>query len=337
MTPTIHDVARVAGVSIKTVSRVTNGENSVAPRTVTAVNAAIRQLNYHPNHAARQLRTGASHTIGVVVDSLADPFFARLISVFEERALAKGMDILVASTGADGDRAQTQIARLVRRNVRGLIVTPFGEDAAKTLPLPDNLPTVLVDRRGGIDRFDSIRVEDEAGARAAVEHLLSHRHRRIAFIGVSPSFSTANDRLAGYQQALLQAGAPRAKSLIESVCEDRETAIAVTDRMLALKNPPTAIFAASPLPGEGVIKALQRAGRSDVALVIFGDFPLADLLVPAITVIDQDPTGLAHAAMDRLEARIGGDDRERTDIVLPTRLVVRGSGEVPPPGVGGIR
>jgi len=328
MSATIHDVAKLAGVSIKTVSRVINGEHSVAPGTVRLVREAIAALDYHPNQFARSLRTGASDTIGVVVDSLSDPFFATIISVAERRARAEGLDILVASTGADVSRAPAQIARLVRRRVRGLLVTPYGRESAAALP-PDTA-AVLIDRRGeGLEGFDSVTVDNEEGARTAVRHLIAQGHRDIAFLGSSFSFETVQARARGFRRTLEEAGIPVNEDWV-AAAYGVGAAEAAARRMLALPRTPTAIFTATPMTGQGTFAALREAGRSDIALLVFGDFPMADMLTPAITVVDQDPTGQAEVAMDRLFARIAGDESAPANQVVPTRLIVRGSAELPP-------
>ncbi len=327
MSTTIHDVARQAGVSIKTVSRVINGGLNVAPATVQLVSEAIEALDYHPNHFARSLRSGASDTIGVVVDSLNDPFFATIISVAERRAMAEGMDILVASTGADATRAASQITRLVRRRVRGLLVTPYGRECASALPA--DTAAVLIDRRGGFEMFDSVTVPNETSAREAVEHLLAHGHRRIGFLGSSLGFETVEGRVRGYRSALAAAGLEVDERLIEAAWGADAAEVAAT-RLLSISDPPTAIFAATPMAGQGAFAAMQAARRADIALLVFGDFPMADLLTPAITVVDQDPAGQAEVAMDRLFARIAGDDGPPIHRVLPTRFIPRGSAEVSP-------
>lgn len=331
MQVTMRDVAARARVSVKTVSRVVNGERNVSARVAKAVTAAIEELDYQPNVAARMLRTGASDTIGVLADSLSDPFFSRLVQVFEDRSLAVGFDILVASSGGDPERARTQVRRLVQRNVSGLLVAPVVSEPGDDLALPPDLPTVLIDRRGGIRTFDAVLVQDREGTREAVEHLLDHGHRRIAFVGAIARFSTVQERLAGYRDALAAAGVAYDDRLVVLDCYTTAQAYQACRSLLAGDEPPTAVFASTPMVGEGVIAGFKAEAAKDTALIVFGDFPLAAALDPAITVVDQDPVGLAHAAMDRLLDHINGHDSYRADIVLPTQLIPRGSGELPGP------
>jgi LacI family transcriptional regulator len=328
--PTIYDVARESGFSIKTVSRVINSATGVRAETVAAVQAAIAALDYHPNPAAQRLGGGRLPTVGVVVDSLDDPFFAEVVAVMEQRAMDMGMDVLVASTGMDEGRARTQVERLVRRGVAALLVAPFGDDQTARAMLPDGLPVVVIDRRCGIDDKDVVRATDHEGAEDAVRHLVAHGHTRIAFLGETEEFTTVQDRLSGYSDALVEAGLAVDPELVETRCWNSEAAYPLALSMLSSADGPTAVFASTPLVGIGVLRALKRLDRQDVAVVVFGDFPLAELMTPPTTVVDQHPAALAHAAFDHLERRLRDPRAPVVDTVLPTRLLERGSGELPP-------
>ena len=263
--PTIYDVARESGFSIKTVSRVINGEKGVRAETVARVEAAIKALDYHPNPAAQRLGGGKLPTIGIVVDSLNDPFFGEVIAVTERRAVELGMDVLVASTGMDETRARTQVERLVRRGVAALIVAPFGDDETARASLPDGIPVVVIDRRCGIDDKDVVRVTDHEGALEAVRHLIAHGHTRIAFLGETAEFTTVQDRLAGYTDALVGAGLTVDPELVETRCWNEEASYPLALAMLAPADAPTAVFATTPLVGLGVLRALKRLDRQDTA------------------------------------------------------------------------
>ena len=330
--PTIYDVAHRSGFSIKTVSRVLNGEAGVRSETVTLVQGAIADLDYHPNPSAQHLGGGRSRTIGIVVDSLDDPYFGEVIAVLESRAVEAGMDILVASTGIDEERATTQVRRLVRRGVAGLIVAPFGDESRARASLPDDVPVVVIDRRCGIEDKDVVRVTDRQGALEGVRHLIQHGHRRVAFLGETDEFTTVQDRLAGYSDALDEAGIALDPSLVETRCWTSAAARELVLSMFTGTHDPTAIFASTPLVGFGVLQGLKRLARQDVAVVVFGDFPLAELMTPPTTVVDQRPAGLADAAFDHLSRRLDDPGAPVVDTVLPTRLVTRGSGELRPGG-----
>ena len=240
------------------------------------------------------------------------------------------MDVLVASTGMDETRARTQVERLVRRGVAALIVAPFGDDETARASLPDGIPVVVIDRRCGIDDKDVVRVTDHEGALDAVRHLIAHGHTRIAFLGETAEFTTVQDRLAGYTDALVAAGLDVDPELVETRCWNEEASYPLALAMLAPVDAPTAVFATTPLVGLGVLRALKRLDRQDTAVVVFGDFPLAGLMTPPTTVVDQRPTALAHAAFDHLERRFDEPHAPVVETVLPTRLIERGSGELPP-------
>ena len=181
----------------------------------------------------------------------------------------------------------------MRRGVAALLVAPFGDDATARAALPDGIPVVVIDRRCGIDDKDVVRVTDHEGAREAVRHLIAHGHTRIAFLGETEEFTTVQDRLAGYTDALVEAGLVVEPELVETRCWNNEVAYPLALAMLAPADGPTAVFASTPLVGLGVLRALKRLDRQDVAVVVFGDFPLAELMTPPTTVVDQRPTALA--------------------------------------------
>ncbi|QKE85580.1 LacI family DNA-binding transcriptional regulator [Arthrobacter sp. NEB 688] len=330
--PTIYDVARESGVSIKTVSRVINDAPNVRPATLARVRSAIDLLGYQPDPAAQRLGGGRLPTVGVVVDSIADPFFARFAAVVEARATAVGMDVLIASTGLDEDRLRTQVERLARRGVAGLVVAPFGDAASVAAALPSDLPVVVVDRPYASVGADAVRVTDEPGAHEAVHHLLDHGHLRIGFVGRTGQFATLADRYRGYERALHEAGVEVDPALVETRAWTTDEALPLVTAMLTGPDAPTAVFAATPMTGLAVLTAQQRLDRRDVALVVFGDLPGAELMTPPTTVVDQQPDALADTAFDLLERRLREPSAEPLDSVLPTRLVRRGSGELRPGG-----
>lgn len=327
---TVYDVARVAGVSIKTVSRVVNGSEQVSEATRARVLTAVNELAYVRNSVAHSLRTGSGDAIGVVIDSIADSFFAKLVSVIEERMLAEGISVLIASTGRSPSRERGQVARLAGQNVRALLIAPIGDDHSYIPDTTLGMPVVLVDRGWEIPGYDTVLVQDRTGAKAAVDHLVAAGHRRIAFIGDVEDLPTITERLLGYLDGLAAAGIVEDGDLVRSGCGEPEPAAAATAELLALPNPPTAVFSSNPRASLGVVRALHQGLRSDIAMISFGDFALADSLEPAVTIVDQDPTPIAEAAVDLLLARMRGEQPLPTNIVLPVSVVPRGSGELVP-------
>ncbi|MEV6845833.1 LacI family DNA-binding transcriptional regulator [Actinoplanes sp. NPDC051411] len=321
--PTVYDVARVAGVSIKTVSRVVNQSPGVSAKTRRLVLDAVQDLGYVVNAAARSLVTGSSTTIGVIVDSIADPFFASLVSVVEVDAMAAGFSTQVASTWRDPLREREQVLRMARENVRGLLVAPTTGDHDYFTAALGDIPAVLVDRGWPGSGLDLVGVDDRGDTRAAIEHLLAYGHRRIAFLGDYSELPTTLHRREGYSDAMTKAGAPE---IVLSALKDSETAVA---GLLGREDPPTAIFSSNARTSLGVVRALHRAGRgADVALISFGDFELSDTLRPGVTVVDHDPARIATVAVDRLLTRIRGTPLTPAEVLLPTELVQRGSGEL---------
>ena len=176
-----------------------------------------------------------------------------------------------------------------------------------------------------------MRVTDHEGAHEAVGHLVAHGHRRIAFLGETAEFSTVQDRLVGlHRRAASRPGSRSSPASSRRTCWNADVAYPLALAMLAPADAPTAVFASTPLVGLGVLRALKRLGRQDIALVVFGDFPLAELMTPPTTVVDQRPIALAHAAFDHLARRLDDPQAPVVETVLPTRLVQRGSGELPP-------
>ncbi|MET3808785.1 LacI family transcriptional regulator [Nakamurella sp. UYEF19] len=327
---TVYDVARVAGVSIKTVSRVVNGSEQVSEPTRQRVLTAVAELAYVRNSIAHSLRTGTGDAIGVVIDSIADSFFAKLVSVIEERMLAEGISVLIASTGRSGTRERGQVTRLAGQNVRALLIAPTGDDHDYIIELTRGLPVVLLDRGWELPGYDTVLVQDRIGAKAATDHLIARGHRRIAFIGDNGDLPTIAERRLGYLDGLAGAAIEVDDALLRTGCGEPEPAAAATAELLALPNPPTAVFSSNPRASLGVVRALHQGLRTDIALISFGDFALADSLEPAVTIVDQDPTPIAEAAVDRLLARMRGEHSEATNIVLPVTVVPRGSGELVP-------
>lgn len=329
--PTVHDVAARAGVSIKTVSRVVNGSASVSGPVRVRVNAAVEELHYVPNSWARSLKVGTSDTIGVVIDTIGDPFFAAFTSAVEGRALQAGLNVVFGSTGFDPVRERRQVERMAMQQVRALLLAPVTGDHTYLLPYRQSLPTVLVDRRIEGAGYDTVLVDDRGATRQAVDHLLRHGHRRIAFIGQDARFPTTTQRLAGYREAMAAAGIEPPSAWVPPGRVESDHADAATRALLHGVDAVTALLAANPRAGMGVVHALHSVGRTDVALVSFGDFLLADALRPGVTVVDHDPHRIGVAATERLLALLDGDGGgSGEELMVHTKLVERGSGELRP-------
>jgi len=328
---TMRDVARVAGVSAKTVSRVFNDDPHVTEETRDRVRWAMQKLNYVPNLLARSFRAGADAAVGLAVPDIADPFFAIMTSSIEEDLIGRGMAVVVTSLGHGTERERSALEALLRRQISGLIVVCVSADQSYLAPWQERTPMVFVDRAPrGLSGVYVIE-DDLGGAREAVTHLASHGHQRIAFFGVStPSRPpAAGSRVTAPPWP--ENGLSDRPDLVCMTSESPGESAAELMKRLAAPDPPTAVFSSNIPCTMALVLALHQAGRTDVAVVGFGDIPMAEALAPAVTVLDQDPAGLGRIAVDRLLQRIQDPHaplQRRT--VLPVHLIPRGSGELPP-------
>ena len=332
---TMQQVAAAAGVSLKTVSRVVNQERGVSPELHERVQSAVERLGYRHNLAASQLRRGRlTSSIGILLQDLGNDFCAGLFRAVEDRAREHGLVTISSSLDEEPERERVLVRGLVERRIDGLILMPASLDQSYLADeITSGLVVVVVDRQPhGLD-LDSVTTDNRGGAASAVRHLLAHGHRRVGFIGDDLSIQTAPARLEGYRDALRQAGLPADASLERPGHGSPAAAEQAVLDLLALDDPPTALFTARNDVTVGAVRGLRRAGRTtSVALVGFDDFATADLLEPGITVVRQDVEGQGRRAMDLLLARLDGDDSPASAVVLETTLVPRGSGEIPPSG-----
>ncbi|WP_258347543.1 LacI family DNA-binding transcriptional regulator [Saccharopolyspora gregorii] len=322
----MNDVARLAGVSIKTVSRVVNGERGVHPGTASRVLVAIDQLGFRRNLGARNLRRGAeTGIVGLVLEDVANPFYSMLTRAVEEVVSAQGAQVLTGSSGEDPARERELVLEFLSRRVDGLLVVPAGDrHGYLAREVRTGTPVVFVDRPAGGVEADTVLVDNVGGTALAARHLAEHGHRRIAFLGDAPGISTAAERLRGFREGCAQAGVPFDAELVRM---GPHTAESVAD---ALAGPLRAASALVTGNNRITVHALRAlAGRvARPALVGFDDFELADLLDPPITVITYDVRELGASAARAVYARLGGDTAPPRRLVLPTRLLARGSGEV---------
>jgi LacI family transcriptional regulator len=330
----MRDVARVAGVSAKTVSRVFNEDPHVTEETRERVRWAMQKLNYVPNLLARSFRAGADPAVGLAVPDIGDPFFAEITSSIEIDLVGRGMAVVVSSLGQGAERERSALEALLRRQISGLIVACASADQAYLAPWQSRTPMVFVDRPPkGLSGVYVIE-DDLAGARQAVTHLASHGHQRVAFLGISTPITTVLRRLKGYRSAVAELGLDGRPDLICMPSGSAEECAAELVKLLEAPNAPTAVFSATTLCTMALVQALQRADRSDIAVVGFGDFPMAEALTPPVTVLDQDPARLGRIAVERLVECIENPQAKvRRRTVLPVHLIPRGSGELPPPDV----
>lgn len=333
--PTMRHVATLAGVGIKTVSRVMNEEAGVSEATRTKVLEASRQLNYQLDVTAGSLRRAGRRTlsVGLLLPSVSNPFSGEINRALEDALSARGIAVFAASLDDDPQREQSIIAAFLGRRVDGLVLTPIAKNQSYTIPEHSrDLPMVFIDREPvGVDA-DAVVTDNAIGAAKAAAHLLAHGHTKIAYLGDRTDIQTARERKRGFLEEIGRAGISSSSVPIRENLHDEETARQAAIELLTSENPPTAIFSSQNLVTFGTMRALKELGKNrEVALVGFDDFTLADMMDPGVTVIAQHPDRIGILTAERLLARIDGDQEPPRTYVVPSELIQRGSGEIRPP------
>ena len=330
----MHDVAREAGVSLKTVSRVVNAEDGVRRELVERVEAAVRSLNYQPDDRARWLRSSSTSptTIGFIVEDLANPFFSAVLRGLEDVARRHGCLVLTGSSDGDPDRQEQLIEAFIRRRIGGLLVALCTDGlTADSRAAIAGTPLVFVDREPADQgSFDVVRSDDEAAAYAITAHVIAHGHRRIGFLGEPPSLDTSARRISGFSRALADHGlASRPEWFCSGHFTPGEWESVVTGWLTGLDEQPTAIVSAMNYSTSGTVRALHRLGlQHDIALIGIDDIEFGDLVSPAISVWPQQPRELGVHAGRLIFERIARPGGEAQRIVLSGSIVARGSGEL---------
>ena len=287
---------------------------------------------YTPNMLSQAFRAGRDSAIGVAVPDIADAFFGSVVQAVERYARSRKTAVIVTSLGDDPDAERPTVEALLRRQVAGLIIAPISTDQAYLAAWQPRTELMFIDRAGRRITADSVVEDDIGGAATAVHHLTERGHRRIAFIGNAAAVVTAGRRLTGYRNALARSGIAADPLLEKHYQGDPMGAVTALRALLELDDPPTAIFSSNSQGSLALVPELQASGRTELAFVSFGDFPMAAALRPSITVVDQNPEKVGRAAAERLFARIDGlrVSRKR-HLVLPVPLVVRDSSPMAAP------
>ncbi|HEY5277648.1 MAG TPA: LacI family DNA-binding transcriptional regulator [Coriobacteriia bacterium] len=336
---TINDVAKLAGVSGMTVSRVINNSGYIGRETRSRVEAAIAELAYVPNAVGRQLRSKRTKMLALVLSDIMNPFFTTIARGVEDVARAQGFSVMFCNTDESEAEEARYLLMLVQRQVDGVLLVP-ASTSGKSLRLlsSHHMPVVVIDRRIQSRQIDSVRSDSEAGAYTLTQHLIGLGHRRIAVLTGRRSVSTSIDRVAGYCRAMLDAGLELDDDLVRygeynygeynQVDGNR-----MAQEVLAADPRPTAIFAANNFIAFGAMRSLRDAGfrvPEDVSIVAFDDLPVAWLSDPFMTVVDQPAYEIGRRAaellLSRLDGTISGPGRE---VVLPSELIVRRSSGPP--------
>jgi LacI family transcriptional regulator len=322
--PTMIDVAREAGVALKTVSRVVNGESGVSPATAERVNRAIARLRYRRNDLARRLRShDPTATMGLVVEDVASARSAAIVGGVESVIRELGWLVVVASCAGDAARERLLVTAMVERQVDGLLVVPASDDHRYLLSeVRRGTPIVFLDRPPVGIEADTVLMDDRGGARAGVSALLAAGHRRIAVIAGAPDGGGVAERLAGWREALAAAGVAEERELTRLGVTDAAAAEMAARELLATADPPTALFALSGRLALGVVRA-AAAAATQVAVLVFDRFPLADLLPLPVWVVDYDAAELGRRGAELLLDRLDGNAGPARRVVVRAAVTLR--------------
>jgi LacI family transcriptional regulator len=304
MKVTIKEVAKLAGVSIATVSHVANNSRFVSDQAKSAVLSAMEQLDYQPNAVAKSLRQKTTKTIGLIISDISNPFFTNLVRGVEDVANKKGFNLILCNTDEQSQKEKTYLDVLSQKQVDGIIVAPTNDNGVLFHDLVHKkFPLVFVDRYLEDMAIPAVISDSEDAAYLAVKHLIQLGHTRIGLANSLPSIQTTNDRIKGYRRALTEFGIPYDPKLVHQGDSKVDGGYKGGNKLLQLANPPTAIFATNNLTTIGVMKALQHAGvqcPEQMAVVGFDDFEWASAFRPNLTTVAQPVYDLGKIAAQML-------------------------------------
>lgn len=322
------DVARVAGVSVTTVSRVVNGVDTVDLELREKVVAAIAETGYQRNANAHTLRArGHSATIGLLIEDIANSFYSVMAAGVAEVALERGVLLFTASSEEDPERERSVLAAMCERRVDGLLIVPTKADHSylrSQIELGTHV--VCLDRRAAGLKADAVLIDNAGGTRQAIEHLLSRGHRRIALLFDSPDIPTMRIRMDTALKVLAEAGRPADPRLVREPIHTPAEARAAMLELLAEPKPPTAVFCGNNRSTIGAVEALIAADAT-LDVVGFDDFEAASSLARPVTIVGFDTREMGRRGARMLFNRIDGNTARTRRHVMPTYLVPRGMGQ----------
>ncbi len=334
----MKDVAALAGVSLSTVSRVVNGADVDAALT-ERVQEAARLLGYRRDHAASTLRRAdrQSGSLGLIFEDVSNPLFSVVHRGVEDVARRRGVLTFAASSDDDPEAERELAKTFSERGVDGLIIVPAGDDHSYLLREREaGTAIVFVDRPPRLLDADSVLTDNADGVRGAVTRLVENGHRRIGYLGDRQRIFTAAERYRGFREALAAHGIEEDPASVRLDLYDSEVAHEAARELLTGSHRPTALLASQNLITIGAVHALRELDlQHTVALVAFDDLTLADAVEPGLTVVAQDPVAMGRRAAELIFSRLDGYDGPARNVVIPTTLILRGSGELPPPSPGG--
>lgn len=325
----IEDVARQAGVSTATVSRVLSGKPYVSDDLRERVMDAVNNLNYRPSRVARSLRVQRSSIIGLIVSDIQNPFFTAVVRAVEDTAYQQKYSVFLCNSDEDTEKETMYLELMVAEHVAGVILSPtLGQNDIYRHLAEAGVPAVAIDRRVTNVEIDSVLVDNLGGALAVVRHLLEMGHRRIGAVIGTPASSTGEERLRGYAQALQSYGIAVEPELIRTGMPRIAGGHEFTNELLSLPNPPTALFTGNNLLTIGALSAIHQRGLripEDIALAAFDEMEWTAFVRPALTVVAQPTYDLGRIAVELLLQRMEDPDRPHQEVVLPPTVRIRES------------
>jgi LacI family transcriptional regulator len=325
----MRDIAKIAGVSSATVSRVINGSNLVRPVTAERVRQVIKELKFVPNGSATTLKYGRSSTYGLIIPDITNPFFPEFIQSFERILGDKNRDMLMATIGSHPERMQQAIRRMMIRQVDGvaLLASEIETEPIEAL-IHNRVPLVTMDRRLVGPGLSDVSIYSESGMREAVDHLHRLKHRKIGYIGGSAGLTISDHRLSAFTDSMERAGLkvdPRFLRVGNYRIHGGEAAMA---ELLELEDRPTAILTANDLTAIGALRVIHRHGLSvpgDLSIVGFDDIDLSDVVYPPLTTLRLPRHELAETVVGALESFTDNPHGIGKQYRVKTSLVVRNS------------
>lgn len=322
---TLADVAQVVGVSSVTVSNVIHGRGGVSEATRKRVLEAIKKTGYMPNLSARSLAGGKTQTLGMIVSNLGSQYTGEIVRGVSHAAAEAGFDLLIHTTSAAVSRERERISLLSRGLADGFLALLPKTGTTAALSRTD-APVVIIDHRGAETSLPTIAVDNYAGARAAMTHLIQLGHQRIGFVAGRADVHAGMERYRGYREGLLSEGLSYDDALVQAGYFRQRGGFAAATELLQLAEPPTAIFAANDLSAFGVLDAAKVLGIAvprEVSVIGFDDIPMSTQVHPALTTVQQPLHEMGQAAVRALLALLKGIDPVTGRVQLPTKLIVR--------------
>jgi len=333
---TIGDVAKHAGVSAMTVSRVLNNYGYVKEETRERVDKAIAELGFVPNALARSLRFKRTNTLALILTDITNPFFTTIARSVEDAASEKGFNVMFCNTDESQAKETEYLNVLLQKQVDGVLLVPATSNTESISLLQErSVPVVVIDRRIPDMQVDTVRCDSELGAYQLTKYLLDLGHRQIAILGGTETVSTSVDRITGYQRAFAEANLEYSQDMVRYGQFTSQSGYDVTQELLNLERPPTAFVATNNFIAIGAYRALQEAGLQvphDVSLVAFDDIPAALVFNPFLTVVGQPAHEIGRQATNLLLSRLnGGNTNPPQEIILPLTMTIRQSSGPPKP------